>query len=595
MENNKIKVLAIAPYEAMKTTIERIAKNRSDIELNAFVGDLRYGKELVLHHLDENYDAIISRGGTARLIEQVTDIPVVDIHLSVYDILRAIKLAENYKEQYAVVGFSSITGSAYMLCDLLQYKVDIFTVNSEEEVRPLLTKLKAQGYRMVVCDMISYTEAKSLGLNAILITSGIESIEDALDQAIKISSSQIKMRKENLFIKDVLKNSVHYTVIFDDKKNVYFSTWNKNNELEVMDILRRELSYVQPLKSYKIFRNIDGILFSIVGCILPYEGKEYVVFYFTESKIPITPGKYGIRFSNKKEAQEQFFNSVYSINGIMGDQADSIGQISQSSFPVMIIGEPGTGKEQIAHAIYVQSPLQANPLITIDCSQLSDKGWNYLTNHYNSPLNDNNNTIYFKSIDALDPEQSHQLLSSIIDTNLHHRNRLLFSCNSHKNNLLPEEGQDYVRRLSCLTIGLPPLRERVHELPTLSSIYLSTLNVELGKQLIGFEPKAMEMLINYDWPQNYTQFKRITRELAVITNTPYITSNSVAILLDKENSCFNSTNETIIDNSMDLKKPLEEIIRDIIKKALANNQGNQSLTAKQLQISRTTLWRYLKS
>lgn len=595
MMNNTIKVLAIAPYEAMKTAIERIAKDRSDIELNAFVGDLSYGKEIVLHHIDKNYDAIISRGGTARLIEQVTDIPVVDISLSVYDILRAIKLAENYQEKYAIVGFPSITGNAYVLCDLLQYKVDIFTVNSEEEVRPLLTKLKAKGYHMVVSDMISYTEAKLLGLNAILITSGVESIEDALSQAVKISSGQMKMRKDNIFLRDVIKNSVNYTVIFDAKDNVYLSTWDKKNETEVFDILRRELSHVRSSINHKIFRNIDGTLFSVVGRMLPYQGQQYVVFYVTESKIPINPGKYGIRFFNKKEAEEQFFNSVYSITGIMGDLADSIGQISQSSFPVMIIGEPGTGKEQIAQAIYIQSVFQNNPLVTIDCSQITDKGWNYLTNHYNSPLNDNNNTIYFKSIDALEPERNHQLLSSIIDTNLHHRNRLIFSCNSRKNSLLPPEGQDYVRRLSCLTVCLPPLRERIHELPTLSSIYLSTLNVELGKQLIGFESKAMDMLMNYDWPQNYTQFKRLTRELAIITVTPYITSNSVAILLDKERSSINSSYKDTVDNSMDLERPLEEITRDIIKKALAKNHGNQSITAKQLQISRTTLWRYLKS
>ncbi|BCN29766.1 sigma-54-dependent transcriptional regulator [Anaeromicropila herbilytica] len=594
MENGKIKVLGIAPYEAMKTAIERLAKNRTDMKLDAYVGDLSYGKELVNRHIEENYDVIISRGGTARLIEEITEVPVVEISLSVYDILRAIKLAENYQERYAIIGFSNITSSAHLLCDLLQYRVDIFTVHSAAEVRPLLTKLKIQGYHMVVCDMISHTEAKLLGLNAILITSGAESIEDAFNQAVKISTTHMKVHRENQFIKEVLKNSGNYTVIFDSEENIYFSTWDKKNETEVYDFLRQELPNVKSLDSHKIFHNIEGTLFSIVGCTLPYEGQQYVIFYFTDSKIPITPGKYGIRFSNKKEAEEHFFNSFYRITGAMGDLADSINQISQSSFPVMIIGENGTGKDQIARVLYTQSTLQSNPMVTIDCSQLTDKGWTYLTNHYNSPFNDNNNTIYFKSIEALDPERSHQLLSTIIDTNLHRRNRVIFSCISQRDSLLPPEGQDFVTRLSCLTICLPTLRERIQELPTLSSIYLSTLNVSLGKQLAGFEPKAMEMLMQYDWPQNYTQFKRLTRELAVLTITPYITSNSVAILLDKERSSINGTNTSPVETSMDLTRPLEEITRDIIKKAVAVNHGNQSLTAKQLQISRTTLWRYLR-
>ncbi|MDO5409940.1 MAG: PrpR N-terminal domain-containing protein [Lachnospiraceae bacterium] len=594
MENEKIKILGIAPYEAMKTAMERLAKDRTDLEVDAYVGDMDYGRELVLRHTGENYDAIVSRGGTAQLIKKITDIPVTEISLSVYDILRAIKLAENYQERYAIIGFSSITGSAHLLCDLLQYQVDIFTVQSAEEVLPLLTRLKNEGYRMVVCDMISHTEAKQLGLNTILISSGVESIEDAFNQAVKISRSHIRVRRENIFLKEILKGTGDYTVVFDPEEKVYLSTWDKENETEVYDILRKELPQVRSQESHKIFRNIEGTLFSIVGCMVSYRDAQYGVFYFTDSKIPITSGKYGIRFSNKKEAKEQFFNSFYSITGAMGGLADSIEQISQSSFPVMITGEKGTGKEQIARALYTESALQSNPLVSIDCAQLTDKGWTYLTNHYNSPFNDSDNTIYFQNVDELGQERSRQLLSMITDTNLHRRNRLIFSCISQQNSMISPEGQEIVKRLSCLTICLPPLRERIQELPTLASIYLSTLNVELGKQLTGFEPKAMEMLMHYDWPQNYTQFKRLTRELAVLTVTPYITSNSTAVLLDKERSLISGSCEALEKSSINLARPLEEITREIIRKAVADNDGNQSLTARQLQISRTTLWRYLK-
>ena len=62
------------------------------------------------------------------MIGKVTHIPVIEISLSVYDILRAMKLAENYSDKYAVVGFPGITGSAHLLCDLLQYKLDIVTI-----------------------------------------------------------------------------------------------------------------------------------------------------------------------------------------------------------------------------------------------------------------------------------------------------------------------------------------------------------------------------------------------------------------------------------------------------------------------------------
>ena len=118
MDSPKIKVLGIAPYEAMKTIMEKLARKRPQMDLDVYVGDLKKGVDIAQKYTQANYDVIISRGGTAEMIGKVTHIPVIEISLSVYDILRAMKLAENYSDKYAVVGFPGITGSAHLLCDL---------------------------------------------------------------------------------------------------------------------------------------------------------------------------------------------------------------------------------------------------------------------------------------------------------------------------------------------------------------------------------------------------------------------------------------------------------------------------------------------
>ena len=86
-----VRILGIAPYEGMKLAMERAAETYSNVSLDTFVGDLEQGVDIVRQNLDSTYDCIISRGGTAELIRRVTDIPVVEIHLSVYDILRTIQ------------------------------------------------------------------------------------------------------------------------------------------------------------------------------------------------------------------------------------------------------------------------------------------------------------------------------------------------------------------------------------------------------------------------------------------------------------------------------------------------------------------------
>lgn len=81
--------------------------------------------------------------------------------------------------------------------------------------------------------------------------------------------------------------------------------------------------------------------------------------------------------------------------------------------------------------------------------------------------------------------------------------RLLFSRSVRPEEPVSPVTRRFIERLGALTLELPPLRSRSDEIPSLSSLYLNSLNLELGKQLSGFEPRAIEMLRQYPWPNNY--------------------------------------------------------------------------------------------
>ena len=131
-----IRILAVAPYEAMASSLKKSAESFPDVRLDAFTGDLEEGVEILKNRDMFFYDAILSRGGTADMIRQITDLPVVEIPVMIYDILRTIKLAENYTDRMAVVGFPGVTGNAHTLCNLLQIRMPIETVQSPEELLP---------------------------------------------------------------------------------------------------------------------------------------------------------------------------------------------------------------------------------------------------------------------------------------------------------------------------------------------------------------------------------------------------------------------------------------------------------------------------
>jgi DNA-binding NtrC family response regulator len=165
---------------------------------------------------------------------------------------------------------------------------------------------------------------------------------------------------------------------------------------------------------------------------------------------------------------------------------------------------------------------------------------------------------------------------------------------------IPDDTLEFVNLLSCVTLHLPPLREHVGEIPTLTSLYLSVLNGSMENQIIGVEPEAMALLQCFEWPYNYTQFKRILNELALATTTPYIQTSTVATVLREEKKNIPiSPVPPVLDadgekHLLDLSRPLKDIIQDVVEIVLSELDGNQSATAKRLGIGRSTLWRYLK-
>ena len=593
----QVRILGIAPYPGMLALMEKLAGERRDILLEAHLGDLGSGLSIVQKKEPRDYDVIISRGGTAELIGRESRIPVIEISLSVYDVLRAIKLAEHYAGKYAVVGFPSITSTARLLCDLLLYDIDIFPIQDEREVAPLLTRLRQEEYGMVLCDMITNTTAKSLGLNAILITSGEESITTAFEQAVKLYGGYAHLKEENRFLYRVIRDQAQPTLILEEGGGVFLSSLEGEEEDEILPLLREELSLLSENRTNKFFKTVNSHLYAVVLRILPLQGKRFFIFTITKSNVPMANSKYGIQYSNYKDMEEHFFNSFFQVSSGHRPIASSIEHLQSIPTPVLISGEEGTGKEQAARAIYAGSRLKENPLITINCALLNEKSWHYITNHYNSPLNDNQNTIYFKDLGALEEEKLRQLLSILVDINLCARNRVLFSCISEARENLPKYAGRYINTLACVHLSLPPLRQYREDIPTLTSLHLSRLNVAMSSRIIGLDPGALELLTAYDWPGNYSQLKRFIDELALLTDTSYIREESVLALLEKERKSLPfSEGKGGLDKGLliDTKKSLSQIIQDVIVHVLEEANGNQSLAAKQLGISRTTLWRTLK-
>lgn len=590
-EQGSVRILGIAPYEGMQSAMERAAENIPDIHLDVYTGDLEAGVAVVREHQQENYDCILSRGGTARMIQPVTDIPVVEIPVSVYDVLRTMRLAENYADRYAIVGFPNITETAHTLCDLLKNPVNIVTIHNAREIGSVLSRLQTAGYRMVIGDMVTNTMARELGMNALLITSGVESMHAALEQAASVGRSFQRLRQENLILAKVLGEDSGSMLVLDESGQVHFLQ-NADPSPDLLMLLRGKIPEIPPHGTIQFYHNRSGTLYRVVAQLLNTGGGVNYLFHYSAAQIPLRSGKSGIRSLNKSECEHLFNNSFYFLSGALGELEPKILSVAATRKPVMILGETGTGKEQIASLLYLRSTLNSRPYVVVDCAQVNDKGWDFLLNHYNSPLNDNGNTIFFQNFESTPETRAWELLSSIRASDLAGRNRLLFSCTCQEGGRLPDSSEKLIQQLACLILTLPTLRSRQDEIPSLASLYLGNLNLELGKQITGFDAHAIEQLRRFPWHGNYTQFKRVIQELATVTDSYYIRNTDVADILSRERRL------SAPDRQENTKKPsltLKKIIRQAVEQALQENDGNQTAAARQLGIGRTTMWRYLNN
>lgn len=592
--DHRIRVLGIAPYEGMKALMASLGEEYPQMDLTLFVGDREQGLEIAKSNFHGNYDAVISRGGTASMLRKDLSLPVIEIELSMYDILCALKLTDGLDGKIAIISAANIADSAQMLCKLMNYDMDVYTYVSPDTVEPTLRRLQAEHYQAVLCDMVANTTAKRLGLNSFLITSSIESIRKAFDQAVLLCRSQEHLRDENLFFRELIQGQISQTVVFDTDENLFLSTLD-TPQPELLDLLRRELPESLKEPERRITRNLGGMLYAIRSKQIASGSLSFIAFFVDARKTPLSPSQVGIRFSTRPEAESAFYNSIFSFAGAIGDLQDEITKINQSTAPVMVSGEDGTGKESMVSALYLRSALQNNPLVSINCSLLNDKSWAFLLEHPNSPLADESCTLYFANIDVLSPERSRQLLAVLSEMDVCRRNRVIFSCVSQPGEYISSIGSLFMDKLCCLSLYLPPLRQISERIPTLVNLSLSHLNADLPRRIMGAEPEAMALLQSFQWPHNYTQFRRVIGDLAVTAPGSLITADNVRQILRKERhvGAFvpHAENSAV---PLDLNRTLDEINQDVALRVVEETGGNQTAAAKRLGISRTTLWRLLR-
>ncbi len=306
----------------------------------------------------------------------------------------------------------------------------------------------------------------------------------------------------------------------------------------------------------------------------------------------------------------------------------TIEKVASSPSTVLITGESGTGKELIAAALHSHSPRKACPFIKINCAaipkdlieselfgyekgaftgavgskpgrfELADGGTLFLDEIGNVPLE-----MQVKLLRALQ-ESEFERVGGVTTTQVNVR--LVAATNSD----LRQEVQsgrfreDLYYRLNVVPITLPPLRERMEDIPLLADHFLAKYNERLGKSVAGVSEEAIDALTRYAWPGNIRELENVMERAVLFAEGAIIAADDLPEAVHHP-LCDSGPSTAAVDDPKKPRAPigpLKEIVRQhtetvekaLITRALEETGGNVTKAARKLEISRKSLQNKMK-
>ena len=284
----------------------------------------------------------------------------------------------------------------------------------------------------------------------------------------------------------------------------------------------------------------------------------------------------------------------------------TVDEVAPSLAPIFITGETGVGKDIVARAIHLRSQRSYGPFVAVNCGALSESLLeSELFGHEKGAFTGavktrrgrlemaDNGTLLLDEVGEISTKMQVSLLRVLEEKrflrlggthSVYSDFRLITATHRDLPPLIKEKQfrEDFYYRINVITIHIPPLRERLDDIPVLADHFLKRYVEETGKHLEGFTQKAIEQLTAYPWPGNVRELKNVI-ERAVVIAKGHIIGIEELKFLDPEKLPAQTPSCTF-----------EELETNHIKLTLASCDGNISHAAKKLGINRSTLSRKMK-
>ena len=309
------------------------------------------------------------------------------------------------------------------------------------------------------------------------------------------------------------------------------------------------------------------------------------------------------------------FYRIISRNPVMEDIFSQIRKVSDLKTTIVILGESGTGKELVANAIHRSSHRKNKPFVAVNCGAIPENLLeSELFGHVRGAFTDassdkaglfeqaDGGTLFLDEIGEMPLALQVKLLRVLqeeeirrVGASVSHRvNVRVISATSRNLEEDSRSGRfrgDLYFRLNVFCIQLPPLRERIEDIPLLAEHFIASHAAAMERSPVRISPAAMRRLVAYDWPGNIRELENVIERGIILCESGIINETCLpAALRSDAGGCVTAAPE----ENLSIKKAENAIERDLIRKALEKTGGNRTQAAKILEISHRSLLYKLK-
>ncbi len=317
-----------------------------------------------------------------------------------------------------------------------------------------------------------------------------------------------------------------------------------------------------------------------------------------------------------KKAKEQLeadlnqpFKDIIGSSSSIKEVFSLIEKVAKTDANVLILGENGTGKELVARAIHQRSLRKDQSFIGVDMGAITQTLFeSELFGHKKGSFTDakddragrfelaNGGTLFLDEIGNLSMPLQSKLLTVLqnrevtrigSNTAIPIDIRLVCATNMNVHDMVNESTfrQDLLYRINTVEIKIPALRDRIEDIPLLANHFLTSYTKKYRKEIMRISPEAITSLQKYHWPGNIRELQHAIERAVIMSDNQTLEVNDFFFLKGGQNS----SDDVITDNLN-----LDDVERNVIKRAINIHDGNISKAAKELGLTRASLYRRLE-